>query len=53
METERPCESKRPGEGDDSQYAAFDQLDGQHPWRDAMPEGFIDYPARICADIAG
>ena len=29
------------------QYARFDQLDGSHPWRDAMPGGFIDYPARF------
>jgi uncharacterized protein YdiU (UPF0061 family) len=23
------------------------QIDGQHPFRDAVPDGFVDYPARI------
>lgn len=27
-------------------YGAFDQLDGQHPWRDQVPEGLILYPVR-------
>lgn len=28
-------------------YAAFDQLDGSHPWQDAVPEGSVLYPARV------
>lgn len=27
-------------------YSAFDQLDGQHPWQDAVPDGCILYPVR-------
>ena len=27
-------------------YGKFDQLDGGHPWREAAPEGFVDYQAR-------
>lgn len=28
-------------------YSAFDQLNGEHPWRDFVPEGLINYPVRI------
>src|SRR6476660_6719601 len=31
-------------------YDAFEQLDGSHPWRDACPDGFVDYRARVRAD---
>ncbi len=27
-------------------YGAFDQLNGNHPWRDRVPEGLILYPVR-------
>ncbi|HYO08277.1 MAG TPA: protein adenylyltransferase SelO family protein [Tepidisphaeraceae bacterium] len=27
-------------------YQAFEQLDGSHPWRDACPDGYVDYAAR-------
>ena len=50
LETHRPRQSNSNDGTADSAYSAFDQLDGQHPWRDAMPHGYIDYPARIIAD---
>jgi uncharacterized protein YdiU (UPF0061 family) len=28
-------------------YEAFEKLDGTHPWRDAAPDGFVDYRARM------
>ncbi len=28
-------------------YGKFDSIDGSHPFKAAVPEGFIDYPARI------
>jgi uncharacterized protein YdiU (UPF0061 family) len=28
------------------EYASFDQLDGSHPWMQAMPEGFVPYRVR-------
>ncbi len=28
-------------------YSAFRQVDGSHPWKFAVPNGFIDYQARI------
>jgi uncharacterized protein YdiU (UPF0061 family) len=28
-------------------YSAFAQIDGTHPWKHAVPSGFIDYQARI------
>jgi uncharacterized protein YdiU (UPF0061 family) len=28
-------------------YERFNELDGDHPWRDAAPDGFVDYRARI------
>lgn len=28
------------------EYGSFDQLDGQHPWKEQMPEGMIEYPVR-------
>lgn len=31
----------------DGTYAAFDQLDGTHPWQQAVPEGCVLYPARL------
>lgn len=30
----------------EEEYSAFDQLDGEHPWRDSVPEGLILYPVR-------
>lgn len=30
-------------------YGAFDQLDGDHPWADRIPEGMIKYPVRQLA----
>ena len=30
-------------------YGAFDQLNGQHPWREQVPEGLILYPVRTLA----
>jgi uncharacterized protein YdiU (UPF0061 family) len=30
----------------DEEYGAFDQLDGNHPWRERMPEGMISYSVR-------
>lgn len=29
-----------------SPYEAFDQIDGRHPWQDAVPTGFVLYPVR-------
>jgi uncharacterized protein YdiU (UPF0061 family) len=31
-------------------YEAFEQLDGTHPWRQACPDGYVDYRARIRTD---
>ncbi|MGZ3651559.1 MAG: hypothetical protein ACXWSC_10225 [Bdellovibrionota bacterium] len=28
-------------------YAAFSQIDGSHPWKFAVPQGFVEYQARI------
>ncbi|RME14642.1 MAG: hypothetical protein D6797_08340 [Bdellovibrio sp.] len=28
-------------------YKSFDVLDGSHPWKEKVPEGFIEYPVRI------
>ncbi len=28
-------------------YGRFDELNGEHPWRQAAPDGYIDYSARI------
>lgn len=33
--------------GSQVKYSRFDLLDGDHPWRAAAPEGFVDYQARI------
>jgi uncharacterized protein YdiU (UPF0061 family) len=30
-----------------SVYSKFDQLDGSHPFKKAMPDSFVDYPARV------
>jgi len=30
----------------DEDYSAFDQMDGDHPWADRVPEGMIKYPVR-------
>src|SRR5689334_1490182 len=30
-----------------SMYERFEMLDGSHPWRNAAPDGFVDYPARV------
>lgn len=27
-------------------YAAFDSIDGRHPWQAAVPDGFVAYPVR-------
>jgi Uncharacterized conserved protein len=31
---------------DDSYYQSFDQIDGQHPWMDAVPNGYVSYRVR-------
>jgi uncharacterized protein YdiU (UPF0061 family) len=28
-------------------YSAFAQIDGSHPWKFAVPSGFVDYQARV------
>ena len=28
-------------------YSKFDQIDGTHPWKEQIPDGFINYPVRI------
>src|SRR5215217_2573651 len=28
-------------------YEAFEKLDGTHSWRDACPDGYVDYMARV------
>lgn len=28
-------------------YSAFDEIDGSHPWKQAVPNGYIEYEARI------
>jgi uncharacterized protein YdiU (UPF0061 family) len=42
MKTEKTF---RPKTGDEN-YSAFNQLDGRHPWQEAVPEGLILYPVR-------
>lgn len=27
-------------------YAAFDAIDGRHPWQNSVPEGYVPYPVR-------
>lgn len=27
-------------------YEKFDKINGEHPWRDVSPEGYVDYPVR-------
>ncbi len=29
-----------------SPYKKFDQIDGSHPYKEAVPDGFVNYPAR-------
>jgi uncharacterized protein YdiU (UPF0061 family) len=36
-----------PGVDQGGAYAAFAQIDGSHPWKYAVPNGFIEYQARI------
>src|SRR5438094_834993 len=31
-------------------YESFEKLDGTHSWRDACPDGFVDYRARLRSD---
>jgi len=31
-------------------YSGFDRINGEHPWRQAAPAGFVDYQARIIRD---
>ncbi len=28
-------------------YSTFDEIDGSHPWKQALPNGYIEYEARI------
>tara|TARA_B100001971_G_scaffold215182_1_gene259231 strand:- start:176808 stop:178616 length:1809 start_codon:yes stop_codon:yes gene_type:complete len=30
-----------------STYKKFDSIDGSHPFKDSVPKGFVDYPARL------
>jgi len=38
--------SARKNNRPDPSYGAFDQLDGRHPWMEAMPEGHVSYRVR-------
>lgn len=40
----QPRRSTRPDAS--SAYSAFSQLDGRHPWQEAVPEGYVAYPVR-------
>ena len=39
----------RPKERQQHAYAAFDAIDGRHPWRHAVPGGYVNYHARTRA----
>ena len=28
-------------------YSSFDEIDGSHPWKQALPNGYIEYEARV------
>lgn len=43
----KPLPAAKPENNRDHEYVAFDQLDGQHPWMDFVPEGYVPYQARI------
>lgn len=36
----------RKSPGTEKYYTEFDRLDGQHPWMDAVPDGFVSYRVR-------
>ncbi|HEY8279106.1 MAG TPA: protein adenylyltransferase SelO family protein [Bdellovibrionota bacterium] len=36
-----------PETGTAGPYSAFSQIDGTHPWKFAVPSGFVDYQARV------
>ncbi len=36
-----------PASTESGPYAAFSQIDGSHPWKFAVPNGFVDYQARV------
>lgn len=36
-----------PGIAEGGEYPAFAQIDGSHPWKYAVPNGFIEYQARV------
>lgn len=38
---------RQPQQQNNRDYSAFDQLDGSHPWQDAVPTGSVLYPARL------
>jgi uncharacterized protein YdiU (UPF0061 family) len=37
---------KSPAVISESSYNLFDRIDGTHPFKEAVPNGFVDYPAR-------
>lgn len=43
----RQKSASRPKVSSASDYTRFDQLDGQHPWQEIVPEGCVNYNARI------
>lgn len=36
-----------PQKNNDAPYSGFQEIDGSHPWKYAVPNGFIEYQARI------
>lgn len=43
--TTKQARVRKPQEAENF-YSAFDQLDGRHPWMEAVPEGFVGYRVR-------
>lgn len=43
----QPIIEKSHGVGQRMNYSNFAKIDGTHPYRDALPNGFVDYAARL------
>ena len=46
----KPLQQTKSVNKTDETYSSFDCLDGQHPWMDAVPEGFVSYPVRVLSE---
>lgn len=46
----KPLQQAKSVNKTEDSYSSFEQLNGKHPWMDAVPEGYVPYPVRVLSE---